>query len=76
MELKETYFDKNNIKIKTPMESNAACGKAPIINPSSVATPFPPLKPTYTGKTCPKTAATPYAREMFMNISVSEPNSL
>jgi hypothetical protein len=50
IELSETYFDMKNVIKNRIMEHNEAIGKTAIINPKIVATPLPPLKPTYIGK--------------------------
>ncbi len=46
MELKETYFVAKKTTKNTPNEINAAVGLRANTIPKSVATPFPPLKPT------------------------------
>jgi hypothetical protein len=48
----------NEIK-NTAMATNVACQCNASRMPTIVATPFHPLKPANTGKTCPITAAAP-----------------
>lgn len=69
MELSETYLVVINTTIKTAREINAAVGFSANTIPKSVATPLPPLKPTYTGNTCPIKAATAKANSRFTNCS-------
>ena len=45
-----------------------------IITPNKLAIPFPPLNPTYIGKTCPSTATRP--RASIYSIDVLPANSL
>lgn len=52
-------FEKTNVTIKIAKIRGSRGSKIPIITPSIVATPLPPLKPTYIGNACPITAITP-----------------
>ncbi len=54
------------------MQSRAAIGENAIIIPKPVATPFPPLKPTYIGNICPIIAAQAKATSRFIRCILME----
>ena len=59
IELSETYFVRRRVMMNTPKTKSVGNGCMAITIPKMVATPLPPLKPTYRGKMWPNTAAPP-----------------
>ena len=61
---KDTYPESKNTEIKIPkLIKNNMVGNNAMITPTIVATPLPPLNPTYIGKICPNTAASANIRK-------------
>lgn len=71
---KETYFEIINTAKNTTSTHALVIGVKQITTPNNVATPFPPLNPAKTGKTCPTNAATPKPNCKLTNWSLSNAN--
>jgi hypothetical protein len=55
IEATETYRVSQKVSIQIATPTSAAIGANPKSAPAEVATPFPPLKRSHTGKECPST---------------------